>query len=115
VYKGDSSLHPAIARKLLLELSGSSGEEGGEDPLTDREKQVLQLVAQGRHNIDIAEMLGISDATVRTHVSHILTKLGLSSRTQAALYALRTGLASLDDADLATKDGSRVPGIQQLL
>jgi NarL family two-component system response regulator LiaR len=115
VHKGDSSLHPAIARKLLLELSGSSGSEDEEDPLTDREKQVLQLVAQGRHNVDIAEKLGIADATVRTHVSHILTKLGLSSRTQAALYALRTGLASLDDAKLAATDGPQGVGIQQLL
>ena len=53
-----------------------------------------------RQNQDIAECLAISEATVRTHVSHILTKLGLSSRTQAALYALRTGLASLDVSDV---------------
>jgi NarL family two-component system response regulator LiaR len=115
VNKGDSSLHPAIARKLLQELSGSSGEGEDEDPLTDREKEVLLLVAQGYHNLDIAERLGISDATVRTHVSHILTKLGLSSRTQAALYALRTGLASLSDAKFATKDESPERDVQQLL
>jgi NarL family two-component system response regulator LiaR len=106
VHKGNSSLHPAIARKLLQELSGSSDEGAEQDTLTDREKEVLQLVAQGHHNLDIAERLGISDATVRTHVSHILTKLGLSSRTQAALYALRTGLASLEDATLTTETNS---------
>jgi NarL family two-component system response regulator LiaR len=100
VYNGNSSLHPAIARKLLQELCDPSEQLPPEDPLTDREKEVLQLVAQGRQNQDIADRLAISEATVRTHVSHILTKLGLSSRTQAALYALRTGLASLDVSDV---------------
>jgi NarL family two-component system response regulator LiaR len=58
---------------------------------------VLRLVAQGRDNREIAEVLVISDTTVRTHVSNILNKLHLASRTQAALYALREGLASLDE------------------
>jgi len=99
VYRGNASLHPAVARKLLQELSEPSGRAPAEDPLTDREKEVLRLVAQGRHNQEIADLLAISEATVRTHVSHILTKLELSSRTQAALYALRRGIASLEDAD----------------
>ena len=99
VYQGNASLHPAVARKLLQELSEPSGRAPTEDPLTDREKEVLRLVAQGRHNQEIADLLAISEATVRTHVSHILTKLELSSRTQAALYALRRGIASLEDAD----------------
>jgi NarL family two-component system response regulator LiaR len=99
VYRGNASLHPAVARKLLQELSEPSGRTRTEDPLTDRETEVLRLVAQGRHNQDIADLLAISEATVRTHVSHILTKLELSSRTQAALYALRRGIASLEDAD----------------
>ncbi|MEZ4634449.1 MAG: response regulator transcription factor [Caldilineaceae bacterium] len=72
-----------------------------EDPLTEREVEVLKLVAQGRSNQDIADELVISEATVRTHVSNILGKLHLASRTQAALYALKEGLASLDDADIA--------------
>ena len=67
------------------------------DPLTEREVEVLRLVAQGRSNQEIAGQLVISEATVRTHVSNILTKLHLASRTQAALYALREGLASLED------------------
>jgi two-component system, NarL family, response regulator LiaR len=58
---------------------------------------VLRLVAQGRSNQEIARALVVSEATVRTHVSSILSKLHLASRTQAALYALREGLASLDD------------------
>ena len=100
VHSGNSSLHPAIARKLLQELCEPSAQLTAEDPLTEREREVLQLVAQGRQNPAIAEQLVISEATVRTHVSHILGKLGLSSRTQAALYALRRGLASLEVSDM---------------
>lgn len=107
VYRGESSLHPTIARKLLQEISGSPeqpetrGRTVGNtvDPLTEREVEVLRLVAQGRSNQEIASQLVISEATVRTHVSHVLGKLHLASRTQAALYALREGLASLDDVE----------------
>jgi NarL family two-component system response regulator LiaR len=95
VYGGNSSLHPAIARKLLEEISQPSGQGGEGESLTDREVTVLKLVAQGYSNRDIADELTVSEATVRTHVSHILAKLELSSRTQAALYALRKGIASL--------------------
>ena len=61
-----------------------------------REVEVLRLVAQGRDNQEIADMLFISETTVRTHVSNILGKLHLANRTQAALYAVREGLAGLD-------------------
>jgi len=98
VYRGESSLHPIIARKVLQELSSPSERLPTPDPLTQREVEVLRLVAQGQDNREIAEKLVISEATVRTHVSNILAKLHLASRTQAALYALREGLASLDDA-----------------
>jgi NarL family two-component system response regulator LiaR len=97
VYRGESSLHPMIARKVLQELSGPSERSPTLDPLTPREVEVLRLVAQGLDNRGIAEKLVISEATVRTHVSHIVGKLHLASRTQAALYALREGLASLDE------------------
>ena len=99
VYLGESSLHPTIARKLLQELSRPSERPPTPEPLTEREVEVLRLVARGRSNREIADQLVISEATVRTHVSNILSKLHLASRTQAALYALREGLASLDDAD----------------
>jgi NarL family two-component system response regulator LiaR len=66
--------------------------------LSEREVQILQLAARGWRNSRIADELQISEATVRTHVSHILSKLALDSRTQAVLYALREGLASLSDA-----------------
>ena len=97
VYRGEPSLEPAIARKVLLELSQPPKTPLTAEPLTGREVDVLRLVAQGRSNRDIAEELVITEMTVRTHVSNILGKLHLASRTQAALYALREGLASLDD------------------
>jgi len=97
VYRGESALHPAIARKLLRELSSPQGGTLGSDPLTDREVQVLRLVARGYSNAQIAAKLVISEVTVRTHMSHILGKLHLASRTQAALWALRKGIATLDD------------------
>lgn len=97
VHRGESSLHPLVARKLLQELSHSPVQPTPPDPLTEREIEVLQMVAQGQSNREIAAQLMISETTVRTHVSNILSKLHLSSRTQAALYALRQGLASLQD------------------
>jgi len=97
VHEGESSLSPAIARKVLQELARPSNRPPTPEPLTNREVEVLQVVAQGLSNQEIAEQLMISEATVRTHVSNILGKLQLASRTQATLYALREGLASLDD------------------
>jgi NarL family two-component system response regulator LiaR len=97
VHRGESSLHPVIARKVLEELSRPSSRPPTPDPLTPREVEVLQLVAQGLENWEIAEKLVISEATVRTHVSNITAKLHVASRTQAALYALREGIASLDE------------------
>jgi NarL family two-component system response regulator LiaR len=96
VFCGESSLHPSIARKVLHQLSHPPDTRTGKDVLTDREIEVLQLLAQGHSNREISEVLTISEATVRTHVSNILAKLNLCSRTQAALYALREGLASLE-------------------
>ncbi len=100
VHLGESSLHPTIARKVLQELSHPREPEVSPTsaPLTEREVEVLRLVARGLNNQMIADHLVISEATVRTHVSNILSKLHLASRTQAALYALQKGLASLDDA-----------------
>ena len=97
VHRGESSLHPKIARKLMQELSRPAGRPPTADPLTPREVDVLQLVAHGLGNQEIADKLVIGEATVRSHVSNILSKLHLASRTQAALYALREGYASLDD------------------
>jgi NarL family two-component system response regulator LiaR len=95
VHRGEPSLHPTIAQKLLTEISGPSTRPPTPDPLTERELDVLKLLARGQSNQEIADALVISVATVYTHVSNILAKLHLASRTQAALYALREGLASL--------------------
>jgi NarL family two-component system response regulator LiaR len=97
VYRGQATLHPTIAQKVLAEISGASQAPPSEEPLTNREVEVLQLIARGRNNQEIAETLVISVATVYTHVSNILSKLHLASRTQAALYALREGYTSLED------------------
>jgi NarL family two-component system response regulator LiaR len=100
VYHGEPSLDPSIARKVLSELAQPPKAPLTSEPLTEREMDILRLVAQGMNNGQIAEQLTIAEMTVRTHVSHILGKLHLASRTQAALYALKEGLASLDDVSL---------------
>ncbi len=100
--RGQSALDPGVARKLVREFAHESRGEEGAEPLTNREEDVLRLVAKGLSNERIAEALFISEATVRTHVGNILGKLNLSNRTQAALYALRTGLASIEDIDERT-------------
>jgi NarL family two-component system response regulator LiaR len=96
VHRGEPSLQPAIAHKVMRELQRESNLPPTEEPLTEREEEVLKLVAQGLPNQDIADQLFVSERTVRAHVSNILGKLHLANRTQAALYALREGLASLD-------------------
>lgn len=98
VYRGESSLHPAIARKLIRELNRPSNLPPADEPLTEREIEVLVYVARGYSNQDIANSLFISERTVRTHVSNILSKLHLANRTQAALYALKEGLTNLEEA-----------------
>ena len=97
VHRGEPSLHPSIARKLLQEVGQSKPPKPTPEPLTARELEVLGLLARGLDNQQIAEQLVIAEVTVRSHVSHILDKLHLANRTQAALYALRIGLISLDE------------------
>ena len=96
IHRGEPSLHPTIARKVLQEIAHPPDRPPTPDPLTPREAEVLLLVAQGLSNQDIARKLYISDPTVRSHVSNIMSKLHLATRIQAALYALREGLVSLD-------------------
>ena len=97
VSRGQSSLHPVIARKLVREISQPSNLPLSDDPLTQREMDVLKLVAKGMGNQEIGDALFISIETVRTHVSNILGKLHVANRTQAALFALREGIADLEE------------------
>jgi NarL family two-component system response regulator LiaR len=94
---GESTLNPTVARRLLREFSADAVDAPPVELLTKRESEVLLQIARGLTNEHIAGQLHISDATVRTHVSNILGKLNLTNRTQAALYALRTGLISIDE------------------
>lgn len=97
VYNGRASLHPDIALKVIQELNKPPADLPlTDDPLTEREVEVLKLVARGLSNQEIADQLVVSERTVRTHLSNILGKLHLANRTQAALYALRQGLARLE-------------------
>jgi NarL family two-component system response regulator LiaR len=95
-YRGESSLHPTIATKLIHELNRPSELPPSDEPLSEREREVLNLIATGLSNQDIADKLVISERTVRNHVGSILAKLHLANRTQAALYALRKGLVKSD-------------------
>jgi NarL family two-component system response regulator LiaR len=96
VNRGESFLHPTIAGRLIRELNQPAAPAPAADPLTERERQVLVLLAHGLSNQEIADRLVLGESTVRSHVSNILSKLHLPSRMQAALYALREGLADLD-------------------
>ena len=98
VHQGEPSLHPIIAHKVLQEMQRPSKHPPTPDPLTDRELEVLRLVAQGLGNREIAERLVVTEATVRSHVSNTLSKLHLANRVQATLYALQEGLTSLGNS-----------------
>jgi DNA-binding NarL/FixJ family response regulator len=94
-HRGELQIDPVIARRLMSSLrEGRGGDPMSE--LTTRELEVLRLVATGKPNKQIAAELAISERTARTHVSRILRKLGLSSRTQAALWAVREGLVEME-------------------
>jgi DNA-binding NarL/FixJ family response regulator len=97
VAAGEAMLAPSITRRLLDKYAGRlpSGEDAVPQPLhtlTEREVEVLKLVARGLSNAEIAAELFVSETTVKTHVGHVLTKLGLRDRVQAAVYAYESGL-----------------------
>jgi NarL family two-component system response regulator LiaR len=96
IYRREPHLHPDIARKLMREIQQPQDLHPTDEPLTERELEVLCLVARGLSNQEIAGELVIVEQTVRAHMSSILSKLHLANRTQAALYALRRGIAALD-------------------
>lgn len=96
--RGESTLHPVMARKLLDNISGGKKTDRGsnEDSLTPRELDVLNLMVKGLSNKEIAEQLFISDKTVKIHVSNILKKLRVKSRSQAIIYAIQHELVLLE-------------------
>lgn len=96
VRDGKAYLHPAIARKVLSEVSRPAEKQRAEDLLSEREITVLRLLAEGLTNQEIANRLVISDRTVRNHVGSILSKLDLDNRTQAALFAIKRGFVEED-------------------
>jgi two-component system, NarL family, response regulator LiaR len=93
VHAGEALLAPSVAAKLMQEVAGERQPVSG---LTERELEVRRLIARGLPNKLIAQELVVSEKTVKTHVSNILAKLHLTDRTQAALYAVREGLAELE-------------------
>jgi NarL family two-component system response regulator LiaR len=97
-YRGEARLHPDIARKLMEQVAHrtESQYEPRTEDITERERDVVRLIAQGRSNQEIAQELFISEKTVKTHVSNILSKLQLQDRTQLAIYAIKKGMVTLD-------------------
>jgi DNA-binding NarL/FixJ family response regulator len=100
VYAGESVLHPAITRKVINRFAAPDSRQhtkNGVDQITEREQEVLGLAARGLSNRDIARELCISVRTVQTHLSHVFSKMGVGSRTEAVMHGLRQGVISLED------------------
>ena len=104
VHRGEPRLHPDALRKVMEAAMGARLDDARPQPaaeagdLTERELEVVALVAQGRSNREIADAFVISEKTVKTHIGHVLAKLGLKDRTQLAIYALKHGLAGEEAA-----------------
>lgn len=92
--KGEARLHPRVAQRMMGEIAGT---RPSADNLTARELDVLKEIAGGFDNRNIAKNLNLSEKTVKTHISNILSKLHLEDRTQVAIYALKQGIVPLDD------------------
>lgn len=99
VYAGESVLHPAITRKVIESFlpAGKPAERRIAEPLSEREMEVVKLAGRGMSNKDIAEELSLSVRTVQAHLGNIFNKLGVGSRTEAVLYALKKGWVALED------------------
>ena len=94
--RNEAVLHPEVAAKLMQEFTSPRANEAPVEQLTEREMDVLRLIAKGKSNKEIAEILVISEKTTKTHVSNILSKLHLADRTQVAIYALRQRLVPME-------------------
>jgi DNA-binding NarL/FixJ family response regulator len=93
-HAGDSAISPRVASRLVARVRDGIARPASPppSPLTPRELEILRLIAEGRENAEIAEILVISPATAKNHVAHVLDKLGMQNRVQAAVYAVRSGL-----------------------
>ena len=94
--RNEAVLHPEVAARLMQEFSAPRPDEAPVEQLTPREMEVLRLIARGKSNKEIADALIVSEKTVKTHVSNILSKLHLADRTQAAIYALRKRIVAME-------------------
>jgi NarL family two-component system response regulator LiaR len=103
VYHGETVIHPVIARKLIQEIRAEPHEDLVKE-LTPREKEVLLWVARGLPNKQIAQQVHISEATVRAHVSNILSKLNLANRSQVVLFAIQRGWIDPEDGALKARE-----------
>jgi NarL family two-component system response regulator LiaR len=99
VCAGEPALSPTIAWKLLRGMSGAETTKDSAEELSERELDVLRLLTLGKTDREIADQLVLADVTIRTHISRILSKLGLKNRVQAALYGIRSGIVSLDETN----------------
>ena len=99
VYAGEPSLNPTITWRLLRGMSGAETTKRTAEELSERELEVLRLLTKGKTDQEIAKQLVLTDVTIRTHISRILSKLSLQNRVQAALYGIRSGLVSLDETN----------------
>jgi DNA-binding NarL/FixJ family response regulator len=106
VAKGEAWLHPSIIGHVLKQLNGTEEHEGLIEKLTERELDVLRFMSRGYSNQEIANLMVVSDATVHSHVSRILAKLEVSSRTQAVIYAMRAGVVTAFGDDAAPESRS---------
>ncbi len=97
VARGEAWLHPSIIGHVLKQINGTEEQEGLIEKLTERELDVLRYMARGYSNQEIARIMVVSTATVHSHVSRILAKLEVSSRTQAVIYAMRAGVVTAFD------------------
>ena len=97
VHRGDCVLHPAVARKVVMRFRGTPSEREVLGRLTEREVEVLRMAAEGMCNKDIAQQLYLSVRTIEAHLGSIFNKLGVGSRTEAVVYALKRGWFSIED------------------
>jgi DNA-binding NarL/FixJ family response regulator len=99
-YRGEAVLHPSVAKLLIRDYLSrvEKGEEASYDTLSEREREILKLIAEGRTNREIADMLFLSVKTVQAHRANLMRKLGMPDRTELVKYAIRKGIIGLDEA-----------------